>query len=117
MNIKTIPIAALISLSLLSFSVVAHDPSLHKKSNEKPNCAAIKDMDHTMMDADDPVMLAMMKRCQTESSNQESQSHHQGVSNEAPETDTSDCTPEHAKMGHCTFADDTTDESNDHENH
>jgi hypothetical protein len=66
MNTKTIPIAALISLSLLSFSAAAHDPSLHKKSDEKPNCAAMKDMDHTEMETDDPVMRAMMAKCRSE---------------------------------------------------
>lgn len=117
MNTKTIPIAALISLSLLSFSAAAHDPSLHKKSDEKPNCAAMKDMDHTTMNADDPVMRAMMKRCHAASSNQEGPSHDEAISNEASTKTTNECTPEHAEMGHCTLSDDTANGANDHENH
>ena len=41
----------------------AHDPSLHKEKMEKPKCEAIKNIDHSKMDENDPVMLAMMKKC------------------------------------------------------
>ena len=43
----------------------AHDPSLHKEKMEKPKCEAIKNIDHSKMDENDPVMLAMMKKCKS----------------------------------------------------
>lgn len=42
----------------------AHDPSQHKEKSEKPDCAAFEKMDHSKMDPNDPVMQAMMKKCQ-----------------------------------------------------
>jgi hypothetical protein len=41
----------------------AHDPKEHMEDAEKPNCTAMKGMDHSEMDKDDPVMKAMMKKC------------------------------------------------------
>lgn len=41
----------------------AHDPSQHTAKSEKPDCAAFAKMDHSKMDPQDPVMLAMMKKC------------------------------------------------------
>ena len=34
-----------------------------EKPEEKPDCSAMKDMDHSKMDMNDPVMQAMMKKC------------------------------------------------------
>tara|TARA_R110000823_G_scaffold41495_20_gene109393 strand:+ start:340 stop:636 length:297 start_codon:yes stop_codon:yes gene_type:complete len=56
------PIIALAALSV-AFSVQAHDPKEHMKDAENPNCAAIKNMDHSKMDMNDPVMQAMMQQC------------------------------------------------------
>ena len=51
-------------VSLFSIaSVHAHDPSEHKTKREKPKCEAMKNMDHLKMDANDPIMMAMMKKC------------------------------------------------------
>jgi hypothetical protein len=54
-----------IALSTLAFTLPAqaHDPSEHTKDAESPNCAAIKNMDHSKMDMKDPVVQAIMKQC------------------------------------------------------
>lgn len=59
-------LAVVLLSSLLAGNAAAHDPKLHKKSDEKPNCEAMKDMDHTEMETDDPVMRAMMAKCRSE---------------------------------------------------
>ncbi len=45
----------------------AHDPSEHAKESNAakagPDCAAMKAMDHSKMDPNDPVMKAMNARC------------------------------------------------------
>ena len=46
----------------LSTNAFAHDPSMHKADAEKPDCAAMHD---TKLDASDPVMLAMQKKCES----------------------------------------------------
>lgn len=46
-----------------TMSAQAHAPEEYSKQAEKPNCAAMKDMDHSQMDRDDPVMMAMMQQC------------------------------------------------------
>jgi uncharacterized protein involved in copper resistance len=56
------PVLALAALGV-TFAVQAHDPKEHMKNAENPNCAVMKDMDHSKMDMDDPVMQAMMKQC------------------------------------------------------
>lgn len=48
----------------LTASVSAHPPKEHMKDvQQKPDCAAMKDMDHSKMDMNDPVMQAMMQKC------------------------------------------------------
>ena len=47
-------------------SIQAHDPSAHTNKMEKPRCEAMQNMDHSKMDANDPVMIAMMKKCMSE---------------------------------------------------
>jgi hypothetical protein len=44
----------------LSVTVAAHDPSMHAKKAEKADCSK---MDHSKMDMNDPVAIAMMKKC------------------------------------------------------
>lgn len=56
------PVLVLAALGV-AFSAQAHDPKEHMKDAENPNCAAMKDMDHSKMDMNDPVMQAMMKQC------------------------------------------------------
>ena len=58
----------ILTLSALAFSlsVSAHDPSMHKKKDaEKADCTAFNKMQEagTKIDMNDPVMLAMMKKC------------------------------------------------------
>jgi hypothetical protein len=48
---------------IASLSAQAHDPSKHKATDQKPDCAAMNRMDHSKMDPNDPVMLAMMRKC------------------------------------------------------
>jgi len=74
-----------------SLSVSAHDPSLHvKKEAKKADCTAFNKMqeDGTKMDMNDPVMLAMMKKCK----NQKSEALHDDKNAEMKATD-------HAKKG------------------
>ena len=44
----------------LSLTAAAHDPKLHVKKAEKADCSK---MDHSKMDMQDPVAVAMMKKC------------------------------------------------------
>ena len=83
---------ALVALSFFTVSTAsAHDPSKHQKSLEKPKCGAMAEMDHSKMDMDDPVMLAMMKKCQASHDSQikESASEHHSVDLESDEGDES----------------------------
>lgn len=47
----------------LALSAQAHDPKEHMKGMEIPNCAPMKNMDHSKMDMSDPVTQAMMEKC------------------------------------------------------
>jgi hypothetical protein len=49
------------------------------KDAEKPDCAAMKNMDHSKMDMSDPMMQAMMKQCMSE------MNHDMSTSNVAPD--------------------------------
>lgn len=66
MKMKLTPPILLITLFTTAMSAQAHDPKEHMKDAEKPDCSAMKDMDHSKMDMDDPVMQAMMKQCMSE---------------------------------------------------
>ena len=57
------PACAMLVLALSTASVQAHDPSEHKAKPARPDCAAMKDMDMSKMDMDDPVMKAMKEKC------------------------------------------------------
>lgn len=50
----------------VAISAQAHDPKEHMKDAKKPDCTAMKNMDHSKMDKNDPVMQAMMKQCMKE---------------------------------------------------
>ncbi len=63
MTHKTLLWLATLPALLLVLSVQAHEPSEHMEGDEKPKCSEMKDMDHSEMDMDDPVMQAMMKKC------------------------------------------------------
>jgi len=57
-------ILALVVAAPLAF---AHDPAEHAKEaaakNAAPDCAAMKNMNQSKMDPNDPVMKAMMAKC------------------------------------------------------
>lgn len=68
--------ATLYLLLVSSFFIAAaqaHDPSEHTAKMEKPKCEAMKNMDHSKMDANDPIMMAMMKKCMRE---EPAENHH-----------------------------------------
>jgi uncharacterized protein (DUF305 family) len=62
---KTKTLTFVIALSTLAFtlSAQAHDPKEHMKDAEKPDCAAMGNMDQSKMDMQDPIAQAMMKQC------------------------------------------------------
>lgn len=59
---------------LLALSAQAHDPAEHMKGAEKPDCTAMRDMDHSKMDMNDPLMQAMMQKCKDEMNQDEAAS-------------------------------------------
>ena len=63
MNMKTLATIIVFSTLGIAFSAQAHEPKEHMKDAEKPDCTAMKNMDHSKMDMNDPVMQAMMKQC------------------------------------------------------
>lgn len=63
MNKLTLSFLTLTTAAALTVSAQAHDPKEHMADAEKPDCAAMKDMDHSKMDMNDPVTMAMMKQC------------------------------------------------------
>jgi len=69
MNTKYLTFVITILILGVAFSAQAHDPKEHMKDAEKPDCAAMKDMDHSKMDMNDPVMQAMMKKCMKDMKN------------------------------------------------
>ena len=48
---------------MLAFFVQAHSEKEHMKTAENPDCAAMSTMDHSKMDMNDPVVMAMMQQC------------------------------------------------------
>ena len=93
MNKKTLYTAITLISLFLSSAVIAHDPSKHAASKEKPNCEAMHKMDSSSIDLTDPVMQAMMQQCGKSTSD----GHHDNKA-EKPA-----CTQEHATLGHCTL--------------
>lgn len=63
-TLTTILAAAFLTFAQGAF---AHDPAEHAKeaaaAKAGPNCEAMKSMDHSKMDPNDPVMKAMMAKC------------------------------------------------------
>ena len=83
---------ALIVMGMLVIgSAYAHDPSEHTGSAEKPKCEAMENMDQSKMNENDPVMLAMMKKCKTTHDDDRQGEHHQSsaddVNQQQTETD------------------------------
>jgi hypothetical protein len=63
MKTKALAFSLVFSALALCLPAQAHDPKEHMKNTEKPNCSAMKNMEHSKMDMDDAVMQAMMKQC------------------------------------------------------
>lgn len=63
------------SALVIAFSAQAHNPDEHMKDAEQPDCTAMKTMDHSKMDMDDPVQQAMLKQCMKDMHNNESEMH------------------------------------------
>jgi hypothetical protein len=63
MKLKSLSCFVAVPLLMWKLSAQAHDPKEHIKDAEKPNCAALKNMNHFKMDRNDPVMKAMMQKC------------------------------------------------------
>lgn len=55
----------IILLSAYSINAAAHDPKEHakEKQQEAPNCEVMQDMKQGKIDKNDPVVMAMMKKC------------------------------------------------------
>lgn len=48
---------------MLALSVQAHSEKEHMEKAENPDCAAMSAMDHSKMDMNDSVVMAMMQQC------------------------------------------------------
>lgn len=74
---------------LLAVSAYAHDPAEHMKDEEgqKPDCTAMKNMDHSKMDMDDPVMQAMMQKCKKQMHGHQMQGEDDHSAHEQPDQD------------------------------
>lgn len=57
---------ATIPALLLASTVSAHDPSEHASGSEAPDCEAMHGMDKAKMEADDPMLQALMQKCMQE---------------------------------------------------
>lgn len=53
----------LLAATLYALPSVAHDPKEHQAQSAKPDCAAMENMDASKMDMNDPVMIALSKKC------------------------------------------------------
>lgn len=66
MNIRIRPLCIAV-LALVSHIAFAHDPKEHEKEQREaqagPDCAAMKDMDMSKMDMNDPIMKAIHEKC------------------------------------------------------
>ncbi len=63
------PISLLIAglfVAMYAATAFAHDPKEHEAESAKPDCAAMKNMDVSKMDKNDPVVKAMLQKCQNE---------------------------------------------------
>ena len=84
---KNINKTLILTVSALAFSlsVSAHDPSMHvKKDAKKADCTAFNKMQEagTKMDMNDPVMLAMMKKCKVQKAQGDNADSHNGEKGE-----------------------------------
>lgn len=83
MKLSSLSVVLAMSTLILAFAVEAHDTEEHMEKVDKPNCAALKDMDHAKMDMNDPVMQAMIQQCARKTD--ESHEHDEHATSEKPE--------------------------------
>lgn len=79
MKLLQATIYLLLTSCFIMTSAQAHDPSEHIKKNESPKCESMKAMDHSKMDANDPIMMAMMKKCKAQAHNEAKAMHHSNM--------------------------------------
>ncbi len=98
MNKLTLSFLTLTTAAALTISAQAHDPKEHMADAEKADCAAMKDMDHSKMDMNDPVTMAMMKKCKdashAEDQSQDGQDQSKHHDNEDARDSSADETPD-----------------------
>ena len=63
MKTQTLPCVVAISSLVFTLSAQAHDPKEHMKDAEKPDCAAMTNMDQMEAGTSEPVTQAIMKKC------------------------------------------------------
>lgn len=74
--------ALILASALMVAPSFAHDPAEHAKTAEAPDCEAMKKMDHSKMDMNDPVMQALMKKCSAAHSEHEGGDQHQDMNHD-----------------------------------
>jgi hypothetical protein len=98
---KKINLMLLIATTLfsVSFTSLAHDPKEHMKKPEKANCAAFDKMkkEDGKMDKTDPVMIAMMKKCDKQA---KKMNHEANADGKKLEENKSDKNMKHKMMVH-----------------
>ncbi len=94
-KLKTIKNQILTFVLFLFFAnfVHAHNPAEHSKQSDKPNCAAIKSMNQSKTDKNDPVLMAMMIKCKKAKKSDKADYHtseqdHHDMAKEAPDDHT-----------------------------
>ncbi|WP_339898063.1 hypothetical protein [Paraglaciecola polaris] len=60
----------------------AHDPKEHSKEKEAPNCEIMQDIEQGKLDKNDPVTIAMMKKCHKMDDGKESGQEMEGMERE-----------------------------------
>ncbi len=89
MKNKQLGVLIAVPALMLAFSAQAHSPKEHMEKAENPDCAAMSSMDHSKMDMNDPVVMAMMQQCMSSmhgSAEAESAPHGHGNSHGEPMT-------------------------------
>ena len=104
----------LLTSCFIMTSAQAHDPSEHINKNEPPKCESMKAMDHSKTDANDPNMMAMIKKCKAQAHNEAIKIDHGNM-----ETDHGNMKMDHGNMGmdHSTKKDVAKKTTDGHHNH
>lgn len=85
------------SALLLTLPTQAHDPKEHMKEAQAPDCAPMKEMDHSKMDMQDPVMQAMMQKCMKTMHHDENGANHEQTGHKKNNKKTDPKMPAHHK--------------------